>query len=180
MKLNKYKYAIVINLNKLIEKNIRKSWQIIDSKLGINFISSRSNSPHITLVSNLNFKKIIIKKVNSFLSNKIKPFNIYSNGLGVFFSDSPVVYLRWNINFELLKLKNNLEKIFNTKQKNYSGLNWIPKSTIAYKNFDEKDLSKILLLIKKINFKKKMEVKSISVISYHEKYGEKKIYEFNF
>ena len=50
-------FAIAMVPGERVCKNIKKTWNILNENYGINFISSNSGLPYITLISGLNKKK---------------------------------------------------------------------------------------------------------------------------
>ena len=62
--------------------------------------------PHITLESNICCEHEELSKIISVISKNVSNFSISGNGLGVFVVETPVVYIRWTINNNLLHLKN--------------------------------------------------------------------------
>ena len=80
----------------------------------------------------------------------IPAFTIIGRGLGIFVAETPVIHIRWNINEKLLQFKHLVSNFLDHSQNervisNYSiDLNWIPKTTLAYKDTSYKDLSKII------------------------------------
>ena len=89
-------FAIAIVPGKRVSENIKKTWNILDKNYGINFISSNSRLPHITLISELceEKKEEIINSINSSIVST-KSMKLCSKGLGVFLIETPLVYLRW-------------------------------------------------------------------------------------
>ena len=53
----KMMFAIAMVPGERVCKNIKKTWNILNENYGINFISSNSGLPYITLISGLNKKK---------------------------------------------------------------------------------------------------------------------------
>lgn len=170
--------AITLGLSGKDYKKILQSWNILKNKHNIDFISSRSPKPHITIISgytkNLSLLK---KKISKFY---FKRFNLRSAGLGVFLMKNPLIYIRWEKNLSLTKLyeladKNFSKKIF--KKTKFSGsFYWLPKTTIAYKDLKIKNLDKIFKSLKNISKPISVKIDKIELMSISIKHGEKIIF----
>ena len=77
--------AIAMVPGERVCENIKKTWNILYKNYGINFISSNSGLPHITLISGLHEEKKeeIIDSIRSSIIS-IKSITLCSKGLGVF------------------------------------------------------------------------------------------------
>ena len=171
--MNKKEYALVINLDKDARLIVEKAWNLLINQ-EIKYISSRSALPHITILHGIKKPSTANLLIKEKIIPKTKKFNIESNGLGVFISKLPSIYIRWIINENIYKLRVLSEKTFKNKyKKNFSGLNWIPKSTIAFKDLKISQISKSLKKIKHINFNFQMKVEKLSLISYSIRSKEK-------
>ena len=170
--------AITLSLSGKDHKKILRSWNILKNKYNIDFISSRSPKPHITIISgyikNLSLIKKKIRKIY------FKRFILRSAGLGVFLMESPLIYIRWEKNLSLNKLYKLVDKNFNKKilkrTKFSESFYWIPKTTIAYKDFKIKDLDKIFKSLKNISKPLSVKIDKIELMSVSIKHGEKIIF----
>ena len=95
-------YAITLGLKGQYYNKILKSWSILDKKLKINYLSSRSPKPHITVISG--YSKNEIQIIKKFQRVKIKKFSIKSIGLALLLKHEPLVYVRWETHDEIKKL----------------------------------------------------------------------------
>ena len=144
-------FAIALGLNGKMFDNLQLAWEILGKEMNIKYVSSRSPKPHIAIstgVANNDLTLIkILKNIN------LKKFKIDSAGLGVFVNVHPLLYLRWEQNKSLLKLFNMINKktstLLSNKSKFYNSSLWLPKTTIAWKDFK---YSQLELVINKINF----------------------------
>ena len=170
--------AITLSLSGKDYKKILQSWDILKNKYKVDYISSRSPGPHITIISgyikNLSLIKKKINKIN------FKRFILRSAGLGVFLMESPLIYIRWKKNSSLTKLcelvdENFNEKIF--KKAKFSGsFYWVPKTTIAYRDFKIKNLNKIFKSLSNISKPISVKIDKIELMSVSIKHGEKIIF----
>ena len=176
-------FAIAIVPGERVCENIKKTWNIVYKNYGINFISSNSGLPHITLIQGLpeNNKEEIINSIRSSIVS-IKSITLCSKGLGVFLIKTPLVYLRWKNNKQLIELRNIL---FNNLVKNKlvnenSNSDWIAKTTICFKDLSYEDnFTNIILTIKEMfteDFNE--EVERLVLIRYQDSEKEKVIEEF--
>ena len=98
----------------------------------------------------------------------------------MFFNKKPLLYVRWQQTKDIIKLYEILDKKLNYFfiEKNYHTKvsNWIPKTTLAYKDLKFKDLDKIEKKLKFINIEKKVIIKKIDLMLVDEKKGEKIIF----
>ena len=179
--------AIAIVPGKRVCENIKKTWNILDKNYGINFISTNSRFPHITLISGLceEKKEEIINSINSSIVST-KSMKLCSKGLGVFLIETPLVYLRWKNNKKLIELRDilleNLAKNKLVNNDSSSNLDWIAKTTICFKDFSYKNnFTNIILTIKEMFTEDyEEEVESLVLIRYLDSVKEKVIMEFSF
>ena len=176
--------AIEIIPGKKVCENIKKTWNILDKNYGINFISSNSGLPHITLISGLHEKKkeAIIDSIKSSIIS-VKSLKLCSRGLGVFLIDTPLIYLRWKNNEQLIKLRNILlnNLVKNQLINKNSNSDWIAKTTICFKDLSYEDnFTNSILTIKGMfteDFNE--EVERLVLIRYQDLKKEKVIEEFS-
>ena len=176
------KIALVVELNGNLLDKTNYLLSRLEDRFSIKYIPSRSPSPHITLnydffIDDINSFK---KSLSQFLSTRNK-FNLKTNGFGVFVAKSPVIYLRWSIDKDLINLKYDLENFLLNLNKRkiirnyYSDLNWIPKTTIAYNDSSYDNLQIVLKNIMESDLNGVILLDAISIYSYSEANGEKKI-----
>ena len=144
-------YAIALGFKGKLYDNLIKAWQILEKKMNIKYISTRRSEPHIDIIAGSiqNVEKLfkILKKI------KIKKFKIKSPGLGILANNEPNLYIRWEQSAELLKIVNLINKrtsyLFHKIEKFLTSSLWIPKTTVAWKDFDYYELN---LIFRKVNF----------------------------
>tara|TARA_B100002051_G_scaffold46179_1_gene40760 strand:+ start:397 stop:939 length:543 start_codon:yes stop_codon:yes gene_type:complete len=172
--------AVVITFDKKTNDKIIDSWEILKKKFNVKFISSRSPKPHLTIKSG--FVGNIPYFLNQIKKKKFKKLKLNSLGFGVFANKHPLLYIRWEQNKKLLKLYNSIDKIcsanFLKKSKNSEYLHWVAKTSIAYKDFNYHNLSKILNNLKKIKLLKNIQAQKIEVMKV-DKSGETIIFSNN-
>ena len=178
--------AIAIIPGEKVFESIKKTWKIVDENYGINFISSHSGIPHITLVAELNEEKKeeIINSIRSSITT-IKSITLCSNGLGIFLIDTPLIYLRWKNNKKLIELRNIL--LNNLAKKKLVNINsslnsdWIAKTTICFRDISYgDDFNNIILTIKgMINIDFNEEVEGLVLIRYSDSEKDKVIEELS-
>ena len=177
MKSDEKLYAIAIQLNCCMEKENRQAWHMLDDKFGLKYISSRSDTPHLTILHDFKAEKQLMCTELEELSKKLTTFKITGNGLGIFVSSTPVIYIRWDINQQLLDLADSLRNHLSFVDKKIN-LNWIPRSTLAFKDTNYDNLSQILMELQKLDFKREMVVDTLCLIEYSLEMGEKIIAHF--
>ncbi len=164
------KCAIVLGVTGKFEKKILKSWKIL-KKINIRYVSLNHYKPHIAVTAgdtnDIDGIILTIKKMN------IKKFSISSPGLGIFANQSPNLHIRWNLNDQIIKIKNKID--FKTKNKfinftqNTKIHNWVPKTTLAWKDLNYYKFSKIYKLINFMFNSDILDVKYIYVIDFTNK-----------
>ena len=182
----KSKLAVVIELDDQMEKAARESWSILKNRFSIDFISSRSPCPHITIESDLTGEIDLISNLLANVAKKNNPFSISGNGLGIFILDKPLIYIRWTLNKNFFMFKNLLSEtlfaaiIQKNINENFSRFNWLAKTSLAFNDITYSVLPEILNEMKSINFYNNMIVKGFSLYKYSEENGEEKITSFKF
>jgi 2'-5' RNA ligase len=177
-------FAIAIDLNGELEKLAREAWHLLNEHLSINFISTNSSCPHITLESgfygNQNAALAIIKQV----ARKTASFSITANGLGVFIRESPVVYIRWTNNDSLFNLRQAfMMKLSKQASETHYGpiagyrfdVDWLPKTTLAYSDTSFDTLTETLRVLSPLIFNYTLEVKKLTLYEYSHGNPEKKL-----
>tara|TARA_B100001093_G_C26755055_1_gene982988 strand:- start:377 stop:910 length:534 start_codon:yes stop_codon:yes gene_type:complete len=149
-------YGISFGYVGKLHNNVYKTWNILDRKFKINYIKNHSSHPHITLIAG---KTANIEKIYKILSKlKIKKFKLHSPGLGLFVNKSPNLFIRWNQDYTLMHnfnlIRKKTSKLFKSKRKFYDEKDWIPRSTLAWKDLNYKNLLKVY---KKIGSKYKKQ-----------------------
>jgi 2'-5' RNA ligase len=176
--------AIAIDLNGELEKLAREAWYLLKENLSINFISTNSPCPHITLESGIYGSQNSLLEIIKEVASNIAPFSIKANGLGIFIRESPVVYIRWLNNSSLFNLRKAfmvklLEQNSKTSHSSIGGyqsnVDWVPKTTLAYKDTSLDTLSKTLRVLSPIVFNCSLEVKKLTLYEYSEGNTEKQL-----
>ena len=143
--------GISLGFSGKLHKNIYKAWKILDKDFKVNYIKKRTTHPHITLVAGSTNN---IKEIHQILKNlKIKRFKLKSPGLAIFANKDPNLHLRWERNLDLIKcfdlIRDKTKKFFYKQRKYYDLASWVPRSCIAWKDFNYLQMPGIK---KKINY----------------------------
>ena len=177
--------AFVIELNGGIESSAREAWRALDNELNIHYIANSTPCPHLTLAAEFTGDINAIAQMTQGLCQQVTPFTIDSAGLGIFLTQSPVLYIRWTLIEELIQLQKMIstELTLATQSGIVDGynanLNWIAKSTLAFQDTAYEDLPRILELLRHFNFVQRMKVTEISLYRYGD-YLEENIGNFAF
>ncbi len=142
------KCAITLAITGKFEKKIIKAWKLLE-KINIKYVSTNHNNPHIAITAgNTNSIEeiiFILKKMN------LKKLIISSPGLGIFANKDPNLHIRWNLSKEIKVLKKKIDKKTKKQFKNFTEntkiQNWIPKTTIAWKDLKYSKFSRVYNLI---------------------------------
>lgn len=164
------KYSVSIPLSGKVYDLAKECQKLIYEGMSIQSSYVNNSEPHINLISGTtkNIDKVIsdIKKI------KINNNNNYSKliGLGVFLTPDPLIYMRFT---NSVFLKDIRSLLFKKTIKFWDSLTvtvkddlWIPKSTLAFKDFALTDLNKALLSVKDIEFRLIMEINELSIIEF--------------
>tara|TARA_B100000073_G_scaffold318566_1_gene296788 strand:- start:52 stop:624 length:573 start_codon:yes stop_codon:yes gene_type:complete len=181
---SKVRYVIIINLSGKIKRKTIYIWNELQKTYSIKYIASRSPCPHIALVSsfiidNKRFFKIKFRE----LCKNIESFEIYTRGLGIFIQDTPVIHIRWRQNKKLRRLKKTVHRFLQNMQnekiiRDYvNDEDWIPKTTLAYKDSSYDLLKNIISTSKQTIIDDSMMVENLNLYELSLKYGEKDIYQ---
>ena len=166
------KYAITLGFTGKLFEGLIKAGNILSKEMNVNYIFSAHAKLNIPIVAGETNKLELITKMIKRI--KYKKFKLKMLGFGVFANKKPLLYLRWEQNSDLLKLVQLINKrtsnLFNKKIDYYGGIPsfWVPKTSIAYKDFK---YSQLELILKKINFlhnSKYAMINSIDLIDFTE------------
>ena len=105
-------------------------------------------------------------------------FVLEARGLGIFVERSPVLHVRWKINEELYILRNRIHECLVDLQKEgtvsgyQADLNWLPKTTLAFRDTSYDNLPLVLNSIQGIDLSGSVQVDKLSTYKYSLKHGE--------
>tara|TARA_B100001057_G_C22422817_1_gene784222 strand:+ start:148 stop:681 length:534 start_codon:yes stop_codon:yes gene_type:complete len=169
------KYSVSIPLSNEVYNLAKSCQQKIYNSISIKSSWIHGAEPHINLISGTtnNIDNVI---------NSIKEFQYTDKkyceaiGLGVLITPDPLIYLRFTHSVFLRELRHFLfretlplwNSITDTVKENI----WMPKSTIAYKDFKINDLSKAILSLKDMKYQLMMEINELSIIDFTDKEHE--------
>ena len=174
--------AVVLNLDNKLLKKVYDAQEILLNELEIKHQIINQSHPHINIFSGDikdSFLDEFINTIKDFnkTNNKIK-YKINSNGLGVFVFDNPVIYVRYKNSHIFDKLRSFLFKkniYWKNLDKTIKRDLWLPKTTIAHKDTNIKNLSSALKYIQHLNFVDSIEFKKLSLIEYSVNTPEKSL-----
>ena len=164
--------SVNVPLQGVVLDRVLRAQKILDKEMNISFQKKNQSVPHINLLSgkitHINIKRLRTDVVK--FNKKIikKNFRIKTNGLGIFITDKPVIYVRYYRLKIFLAIRKflTLGKYFNTLDNSTATKLWTPKTTIAHKDTNLKNLSNIILLLNKIDFYEDFKVKKINLTSF--------------
>lgn len=163
------RFAIVIPLPKSLQVLILDTQKEFKARFGIHNILDKTAGPHITLLQDFQKKEEALKIANS-LSMKEK-FKIQFNSFGVYTLDSPLVFIRWQVNETMSKIIKEL--VQNSNKENipffFHGFNFLAKTTLAFGDTKTSQISEYLELLNKMINIKEFEPEELAVYSYDEK-----------
>jgi 2'-5' RNA ligase len=174
-------FAITIDLNQELEKLAREAWLLLEEQFSIQFISKNSPCPHFAIESDLVGDEKKVLEIIQEVASHTPPFAIKGNGLGVFVGQTPVIHIRWVNNNSLIDLRKKFGEAFNKQchapHSTISGYkdnpDWLPKTTLAYKDSSYENLSDVLKLLQPLSFDSKLEVSQLTLYEYAEGNPEK-------
>ena len=130
--------------------------------MNIKFKSTDHALPHITIITGKT--KSIEKIYKKLKKSKIKKFKLKSPGMGIFANKEPNLYIRWEQSLELLKASSKIaketSKFFYKIKQNSNNSQWVPKTTLAWKDLKYDDLNHIksLIRINRLYYDEKMQL----------------------
>lgn len=160
-------YSISINLNGQALENVQYCQNILKDKFSITYMSEKSVQPHINIISGES------NKINSII-NILKGFNPPPDrstniiGLGILLTPAPLLYLRFTNTVFLQQLRKYIykntstmwSKLDETTDKNF----WIPKSTIAFRDFSVQQISGVIDSLDSIKFQCLMSMEELCIM----------------
>lgn len=166
-------YALAIHVGGDMNKSIVKSWRLLSRKYSIRYIYDRLPFPHITLAAGSFSGTLAHLMANTQEAVSLhKPFRIRGDGLGIFIRATPVIYVRWMLNRQLMSLfesfHNSFEKVWGESADTALREIWVPKTTIAFFDTSYEVLSPAINDIRSFNFERTTVVRKILVIEYSE------------
>ena len=169
------KYSLSIPLSGKVYDLAKKCQNMMYKTMSIKSSWIHGAEPHINLISG-STNKIeemidVIKKYKYLNSKQCKLI-----GLGVLITPDPLIFMRFTNSVFLKDLRNFL---FQETLELWSDVTftvkddiWIPKCTLAFKDFSLNDLYNALRSINEIEFKLNMEIKELSIIDFTDKEHE--------
>lgn len=167
------KIAFALSFKGNLINNINLSWKILNKEFNINFLFKNNCMPHITLYAGEVDKKNIKKIIKLLKKFKFKKFKLKSPGITIFAEKKPNLFIRWENNQTLIKyreiVKDKFKKFLKKENIFTKDRIWMPRTSIAYKDINYKDLE---IIRKKLNFlftKQVVEINNILIIDYSKK-----------
>ena len=165
------KYSIAIPLNSEAYNFAKKCQQRLHNSLSISSVLINNSDPHINIIagSTNNIDNVIsLLHKTSFKNKQFTDFI----GLGVLLTPDPLIYMRFTNSVFLRELR----KYLFTKTLPFWGtlINsvdediWIPKATLAYRDFSLNKVSKALICLEEMNNNFRMEITELSIIEFTE------------
>ena len=182
MKNDKKRFALVIELSGLMLDSSNLAMKILSDRFSISYISTNSPSPHITIDSGFDITDM--RRFHSALDlmvGNIQRFVLEGKGIGIFVERAPVIHIRWRVNEELNSLRSQIYECLVDLQREgvVSGyradLNWLPKTTLAFRDTSYDNLALVLNSIRDINFSGSFRVDSLSTYGYSLNDGESRM-----
>ena len=174
------KYSIAVPLNSEAYNFAKKCQKSLHDNLSISSILINNSDPHIDIMSGStnNIDNIIsLLHKTSFKHNKYTDFL----GLGVLLTPDPLIFMRFTNSIFLRDLKKYLFAktlpFWDTLTNSVDDDIWIPKCTLAYKDFSLNELSKALICLDEISINCRMEITELSVIDFTE--NEREVLRIN-
>lgn len=171
------KLAITIDIKNNTLDKYNEYLNCLEEKHNINFIKRMQYAPHLTLcvaIVKTSHIEELSKKIEKEIE-RIKPFSIMTNGLGVFIQEHIHLHIRWKIEDALNELKNSMNVIvsnFSIEEISHYSLNWIPKTTLAYKDINLHQIDECFALNSQL-MNQEMTVQTISIVEVYEDRPEK-------
>tara|TARA_Y100000389_G_C17468010_1_gene527495 strand:+ start:2384 stop:2917 length:534 start_codon:yes stop_codon:yes gene_type:complete len=169
------KYSVSIPLSDEAY-NLAKSCQhLIYDSLSIKSLRTHVAEPHINLISGAtNYIDDVVNIIKGFQYTEKKFCEVI--GLGVLITPDPLIYLRFTHSVFLRELRHFLFRetlpLWDTLTGTVKDDIWIPKSTLAYKDFKINDLSKAILSLKGMKYQLMMKINELSIIDFTDKEHE--------
>jgi len=162
------KIAITIPVAGDLLEVIYRAQKILYEKYKICYQFNMQAVPHINLFSgkvrDIEVLKILVDEI--ILNNK---YEIESNGLGIFISKSPVIYIRYKVSEIMLSIRKKMQdQIFLWKSidESVDRSLWVPKTSIVTNDMKINQLSSVLKSISELNFNHEFKVSKINMIDY--------------
>ena len=172
-------YSISIELDSNTLKYVNLIQQNLKKNFGVRRMMEENSPPHVNLVSG---SPTDLEELISFVKRqRLKKNIILSNlGLGMLFTPAPLLYVRFSRNLLIENFRNNLLSKENRLWLEVSSTvefeNWIPKSSIAYKDIEFCDIGKIIPSILRFRVPPEMCIKKLLLIEVGE--AEKIVQKF--
>lgn len=151
---------------------LKKTNQLLTNlykKYNIKFIRNKNCRPHINLFSGETTHCSKIKKILNYNKKKFKKIKLVTNGVGVFLSNKPTIYLRFKSNKLLYKIRHLLFKNRKYWKKIDDSVQidqWIAKTTLVHKDLSLNSFSSVSKYILKKNIVEKMYSKELIFLDF--------------
>ena len=165
------KYSISIPLNGEVYHLAKECQKRIYNSTSIESTWIYGAEPHLNLISGTtNDINNIINSIKKFKFENSKDCDLL--GLGILLTPDPLIYMRFTNSFFLRELRvfllDETLPFWDTLTNTVKDDIWIPKSTLAFKDFTINDLSKALIPLKDLKFQLKMEISELFVLDFTE------------
>lgn len=187
MKDDEKKFALVLELSGPILDSSNLAMKILSETCSISYIYNNSLLPHVTIDSGFNI--LDTRKFQLALAltlDNCPKFVLRSKGLGIFVEQTPVIHIRWIVNEALNILRSEICECLVDLQIEgvVSGyrvdLDWLPKTTLAFRDTSYDTLQPVLNSIQHISFLESFQVNTLSTYGYSLKDGESRMGDIQF
>ena len=169
--------AVVLTFKGKLNDNFFKIKKIF-SENDINYLNKKSAKPHLTIASGHINKNKILKLCQKLKKKRMKYLKLRSIGLNMILSNEPLIYIKWNLDDDLINFHQDInivcKEFFKDKSINSSLNNWLPKTSLAYKDITYTKLPRIMKQLKKFDLYKSVKAENLEIMEITQA-GEKTI-----
>jgi 2'-5' RNA ligase len=160
-------YAIASLLDPYSSQKIQELWDYLESDCGLSGIK-KTPLPHFSWQGANDYHFPQVSELLQKLANEIAPFAVKTAGLGIFTSESPILYLPLVKTQHLMKIH---KKIWDGVETNadqlidfYAPDSWMPHITLAYHDLNRQNLPCAFSELAFRPFKFEITVNNLAVI----------------
>lgn len=150
-----------------LHEEVLKIWKELDILFGLNRVKS-TLYPHITWVISQSCDEYKIIEWLEREKKKHFPFNIKTNGIGIFTGKRPAIYIQVKQNVELIKFQQCIYDKFLPHAKELKKLyfpeNWIPHISLAIEDVNGNNIPGVIEHLLPISFKHEIKITGISLV----------------
>lgn len=160
--------GVVSILDEVHYKQVEALWAEFEEKLGIEGVH-QTPIPHFSYHVAKSYDTPRLEKLLRRVAADTEPFEVMTNGLGIFTGENPVLYVPVVRSYDLRtfhqRIWDAVSEYAHETSPHYHPDAWRPHITLAYGDMDHDELPEVIRLLSKRKFRWEISINNVALIS---------------